>query len=373
MKLNKTLFVLTGLLFIISACQKKQYSDTSPAGTYPFYFNGTINGSNVNLKAGLNNYYLFTSYATDGNNVYDFTGEFRDKNTGSGSPNSLKISIKDYRPAGLTNIDTSIVTGYYSFSTPGGTASKYSVVLNSFIQNGTGQTWNWDFGDGTFSIVNSPAQTHVYSHPGVYKVSLNAVTYATCTSSISNNVLVGQVGNAFLAQYSPSTVGYTTTFNAVPSGGQSPYTYLWDFGDSNTSTSQTAVHTYSAAGVYLTSLTMTDANGYTDVRYFPNTIQTTSVCSNYFYLYASTPVTNPMNLANVTIEWHDAGGNLWTSANDNQTTAKSMFKIYSVENYSNNMAGQPTKKIQATVSCRLYNGTSSMPFYGDVVFSIAHF
>ena len=41
---------------------------------------------------------------------------------------------------------------------------------------------------------------------------------------------------------------------------------------------------------------------------------------------------NPMNLADVTLEWHDAGGMLWTSANNSQTV-KSMFKVTSVENY----------------------------------------
>lgn len=78
-----------------------------------------------------------------------------------------------------------------------------------------------------------------------------------------------------------------------------------------------------------------------------------------------------MNLADVTLEWHDAGGMLWTSANNSQTV-KSMFKVTSVENYHNNLSGQPTKKIHAQITCTLYNGTNSMILNGEAVFSAAH-
>jgi hypothetical protein len=78
-----------------------------------------------------------------------------------------------------------------------------------------------------------------------------------------------------------------------------------------------------------------------------------------------------MNLADVTIEWHDAGGNLYTTANNSQPY-NSMFKIVSVKNYQNNASGQPTKEIHAKVTCTLYNGTNSMLLSGDLVFSVAY-
>src|SRR6266446_4384667 len=99
-------FFLFGAI-AIAGCHKN-YPSTPPPATPEFTFKGTINGDSVNLQAGVSNYYMFTSYSLDGNGVYDFTGEFRDKNCSSNCPNSLKISFKDYRKYSIfpTSIDT---------------------------------------------------------------------------------------------------------------------------------------------------------------------------------------------------------------------------------------------------------------------------
>ena len=85
-------------ILFIGSC-KKEYPATPVPPTPEFTFSGTINGVPVNIQAGVNNYYMFTSYYLDSaNNIYDFKGEFRDKNcTSTHCPNSLKISIRDYR------------------------------------------------------------------------------------------------------------------------------------------------------------------------------------------------------------------------------------------------------------------------------------
>ena len=78
-----------------------------------------------------------------------------------------------------------------------------------------------------------------------------------------------------------------------------------------------------------------------------------------------------MNLADVMISWRDAGGTLWTTAGNAQPIG-SMFKIISVDNYIENVNGQPTKKIHARVICTLFNGSNSIPMSGDVVFGVAY-
>jgi PKD repeat protein len=47
-------------------------------------------------------------------------------------------------------------------------------------------------------------------------------------------------------------------FTGSASGGSSPYSYRWTFGDGGSSTSQNPSHTYSAAGNYTATLTVTD-------------------------------------------------------------------------------------------------------------------
>jgi immune inhibitor A len=45
---------------------------------------------------------------------------------------------------------------------------------------------------------------------------------------------------------------------SVVENGTYPYTYLWDFGDDNTSTDVKPSHTYTTTGIYLAHLTVTD-------------------------------------------------------------------------------------------------------------------
>ncbi|HEV2376909.1 MAG TPA: PKD domain-containing protein [Streptosporangiaceae bacterium] len=49
------------------------------------------------------------------------------------------------------------------------------------------------------------------------------------------------------------------SFTGSATGGTAPYTYKWDFGDGSTSTAQNPAHTYSNAGTYTATLTVTDS------------------------------------------------------------------------------------------------------------------
>lgn len=60
-------------------------------------------------------------------------------------------------------------------------------------------------------------------------------------------------------------VSLEVDFTATPSGGVSPYTYLWDFDDGTTSTAQNPTHTFTVAGTYEVVVTVTDACGSTAI------------------------------------------------------------------------------------------------------------
>ena len=52
-----------------------------------------------------------------------------------------------------------------------------------------------------------------------------------------------------------------TLFEANASGGTTPYTYAWNFGDGDTSTSENPSHTYDYAASYVVTLVVTDDVG----------------------------------------------------------------------------------------------------------------
>ncbi len=365
------LFVTGGM--VVVSC--KRQSPPSPAPFVPeFTFSGVVNGSQSNLQAGVNNYYMFTNCSLNPNGVYAFQGEFRDKTCSAGNcPNTLKITIQDYRAYSPlpTTTDSSLVTGYYSIATVSGASSRYTVQFFDSLYNGTAQSYLWNFGDGSSSSLDRP--THLYAHPGIYSVSLFVQSTGSGSSSLSNYTAIGQSGNPILVAFGGTASGNVVNFASSVGGGVPPYTYNWNFGDgaSAITTGGTSIHTYSGPGVYPGQLSITDASNTKVVSYANIATNPASGCYLNFYPKVTTPVPNSSNLANVTLEWCDGSGVWWTSTNNNQPVT-SMFQVLSVDNYQNNVSGQPTKKLHARISCTLYNGTNSILLSGDAVFSVAH-
>lgn len=133
--------------------------------------------------------------------------------------------------------------------------------------DGTITSINWDFGDG----IGATGQTasHVYDKGGSI-VATSIVTNSFGCSSSGSQVLqinptpqVSFTSNNRGGCRTPATVNFinTTTLNTV--GAPPPVSYLWDFGDGTTSTSQHPSHDYTATGNYTVRLTATTADGCT--------------------------------------------------------------------------------------------------------------
>ncbi len=118
-------------------------------------------------------------------------------------------------------------------------------------------SWTWDFGDAQTSNQQNP--THVYAGPGVYTVCLVATNSCGDADTTCQNIIIcDQLVNAFTYSQNEDTV-----FTNDQSSG-SVVSWLWDFGDSQTSTLQNDTHLYATGGVYTVCLTTTDACGMSD-------------------------------------------------------------------------------------------------------------
>ncbi|TND00384.1 MAG: hypothetical protein FD123_4380, partial [Bacteroidetes bacterium] len=135
-----SLFFLASLVY---GCRKEE--PVNFTGTPVFYVNGTLNGSPLNLRAGENNYYMYSSYTSDVNSVYEFTGDMRTQWSNTNSPSSFKVTIRDYDQHNIVNtsIDSALQAGAYTFvSPPAGTTINFTALP----QGDSVLNYNWTFG-----------------------------------------------------------------------------------------------------------------------------------------------------------------------------------------------------------------------------------
>ena len=109
-------------------------------------------------------------------------------------------------------------------------------------------SWAWDFGEGAVPSTASTQGPHTvyYASTGIKTASLTINGSLTETKEDYISVLVSPTAD-FAYNGSDLTVEFAnTSINAT--------SYLWDFGDGNTSTENNPIHVYSSAGTYMVNL-----------------------------------------------------------------------------------------------------------------------
>jgi PKD repeat protein len=241
--------------------------------------------------------YQFTSNA-DPNSGLTYTWDFGDNTTGTGAnpthsyngvgPYYVCVSISNsFLGCFATWCDTvgaNIGSGCDAYF------SSYRDSVNYLTQYfyGSSQSnvtsWYWDFGDGSSSALQNPS--HTYQDTGYYMVCL---TVNNCNSAYCENVYISDGSNDCYAYFYSNTItnpngltGYQFTYQGTVSNAT---TYLWDFGDGQTSTAQNPTHYYTSSGQYTVCVTISDgncSNTYCDV-----VGGNTGGCQAYFAAYDS--------------------------------------------------------------------------------------
>ncbi|MFN0190315.1 MAG: PKD domain-containing protein, partial [Bacteroidia bacterium] len=282
----------------------------------------------------------------------------------------FRISFIDYKSSsgGVTDKDSTFYNGYYNYASLTGTASRY-VVYDSAFSLGQLPNYNWSLGNNSTSTSQFAVST--YTQPGKYNTCLNVQFAGACSSSLCNTFNLGNTGPSIEVDigFLPPA-GNTFNFTAQANSGTPPFSYNWNLGDGTILSTKTITHTYSMAGSYQVTLTITDAKGVSATRKQNVRTQGSTDCITTF-ISSVIPVSNPDNLGNIVIEWIDENKIVYSTLQGAQSN-ESYFQVLSIEQYEPNGLGQPIKKIKAKLNCVLHNGATSIELKNaEVVFAIA--
>ena len=137
----------------------------------------------------------------------------------------------------------------------------------STIATGAIVDWSWNFGEPSSAqnnISDDQNPSHTYATTGNFNVILTVLSDSGCQSSITYPVLVNPNP---VASFTGEDVcqGQETCFTDASTLVSGTVTsWLWNFGDGNTSSSQNPCHVYSSAGTYTVTLLITTDKGCTD-------------------------------------------------------------------------------------------------------------
>ncbi len=138
----------------------------------------------------------------------------------------------------------------------------FEVTFTGSASGGTAPySYSWNFGDGASSTAKNPS--HTYTQAGTYIVTLtvtdSTASQASASTTISAQAQIPALAASCTASPTSGDIPLTVNFIGSAAGGIPPYSYSWNFGDGTSSTAQNPSHTYTQAGSYTATLTVTDS------------------------------------------------------------------------------------------------------------------
>jgi len=152
------------------------------------------------------------------------------------------------------NLSTSPIAGIGTSNSPEGCASYTIDFISTSENNPTSYAWTFEGGSPATSSAQNP--TVVYNNTGSFDVQL-IVTNAlgADTLFLQDYVLISTIPQG---SFNFIKDGLDVTFvNNI----QNADSYLWDFGDNNSSTEENPLHTYDVEGIYNVILTSENSCG----------------------------------------------------------------------------------------------------------------
>ena len=309
---------------------------TVPAPNFSFSVNGhTVTFTNNTVGTGITYLWDFG----DGNTSTDF------------SPVHVYAQQGDYS----VSLTATNICGSVTFSKSVTILDKPDADFNSDVTTGCSPltvnfhdlsmnnptTWKWILPGGSPALSFSQNPTIIYNNQGVYNVTLISTNASGSDTIVKTNYI--NVISTPVASFSTIINGNVVSFNNSSTSGAS---YLWNFGDGNTSTEVNPIHTYASENTYTVTLTVTNPCGSNSVTHtviiiFPPTAgfsaNVTSGCEPLTVDFTNTTSNNATYF-----NWSFPGGTPGSSTQENPTVVYNISGSYTVTLIAGNSAGADT-------------------------------
>jgi len=213
---------------------------------------------------------------TCGGETLTYSWDFGDGHTGTDvNPTHTYTTFDEYTVTltvtgsvyGSTDTDTATVKIYGAIAEANGPYEDddcdYTVTFDGSGSSGYEMplTYDWDFGDGTGwhnGLGATPSCT--YSDFGEYTVKLRVTESGNdCSDTDTATVKIYGVIAEANGPYSTEDLNPIQFDSSGSHGYLEPLSYLWDFGDGETSTLENPTHIYTQVGEYTVTLTVTES------------------------------------------------------------------------------------------------------------------
>ncbi|MEL6251170.1 MAG: PKD domain-containing protein [Bacteroidota bacterium] len=338
------------LLSVVCLCVSASCEETplpeEMMGEVVFFAKGSTSIEELDIEAGINDYYMSSSHALNNRDVLVYRAEFqRPSCFDCGEVLRIEINNNEALADGESpDVEEALKTGTYEYSNIRDVSDIYIVDFTS--ENSSGSTVDssqWDFGDGSVSMNEDPRHEYVNPMDINPEVCLRTVDANGCVSLICNQVILDSAScNVdFDYDWDPNT-GFVNFFDQ--SEGQYPLRHRWDFGDGFGASLGNPAYFFGRTGDYTVCLTVTDATGCK--RTLCKNIGTDPSSCNSNFSYEINQISGPTSpqYNRVMIQWTDKNGKVFRSDKNDQRSL-SRFEILESEAYDKNERGENTRKL----------------------------
>lgn len=371
--MKKFFYSILILIAGIAGCQKLDVEPTT--GTPVFSVAAEVAGMQKTWQAGVDDYYLFSGFEKDSNDVYVFTGNLRQTNCPSGCGESFEVKIRDFQQVlqGTPAVMLALQPRDYFFKSPTADIPEWQFDTTVFYRTifdasasvtTTGAAnFNWNFGGLGTASGPSPVFDFDQLDQSI-PVTLTLAGNSLACSSFQTRRVQKPTPNSLpcsvqiFAENDASGAG--TILTAIVAG-MTPFSYSWSSG---------AV----AQSILLppnqqpqATVTVTDGQGCTSVSHlsFLNNPGTTPQYCSASFAYEVEKIIeidstlqlvpgDSLHFSKISLEYTDAAGKHYRSDLQDQPVF-SFFKILSAEDYDANENGEKTKKLSFLFACRLWS------------------